>query len=470
MDIDHQSQADNYNDDDDDSEPTGDNGNSYEEDSDGTVYHDDEIIETFKELRQSNYYPFPSKIFALLFFLVNSPHPVGDRNLTFFWFILKQLGIKTPSLGSVKRFKFSDMELPERYWCNDPRFSSPMATLVNGTSVFVRDCVYFYHSILGTTKGKIVRFFHKVGCKCFCKYAGTYGIHHQSGCDGVFAGIEMLLDCPQFRQMVPESVIYYLDPDSLILYDYIEVPLSSILGITACPQIIVRWASSQFSRMDLQAAGKPIVMLPLILFSDDLSGNKSKKWHKFDAWYMSLAGLPRCLHTKLQNINFICCSDSVAPLDLSSPIAEQLTALEQEGVEVFDAFLQQMVLVMAPLICIACDNPRASELLNHLGSSQTTTLGALQHDSQFDIRLEELTTSDTVQEFKAVISKDSTLVNLGEFIELVNPYDQVHAAAAPILVELTCCIIPLDAVWTSSSYFQHFFWHHTLSCSGLPLL
>ena len=28
-------------------------------------------------------------------------------------FILKQLGIKTPSLASVKRFKFSDMELPQ---------------------------------------------------------------------------------------------------------------------------------------------------------------------------------------------------------------------------------------------------------------------------------------------------------------------------------------------------------------------
>ena len=28
-----------------------------------------------------------------------------------------------------------------------------------------------------------------------------------------------------------------------------------------------------------------------------------------------------------------------------------------------------MVLVIAPLMCIICDNPRASELLNHLGSS-----------------------------------------------------------------------------------------------------
>ena len=65
----------------------------------------------------------------------------------------------------------------------------------------------------------------------------------------MFAGIEILLNHPQFRQMVPESEIYYLDPDSLILYNYIEVPVSSVFGITTSPQIIVHWASSQFSRM-----------------------------------------------------------------------------------------------------------------------------------------------------------------------------------------------------------------------------
>ena len=58
--MDYQSQADNYYDD--DSEPTGDdNGNNYKEDSNGDVYHYDEIIERFEELRQFNYYPFPSK-------------------------------------------------------------------------------------------------------------------------------------------------------------------------------------------------------------------------------------------------------------------------------------------------------------------------------------------------------------------------------------------------------------------------
>ncbi|KAL5463952.1 hypothetical protein EMCRGX_G032904 [Ephydatia muelleri] len=87
--------------------------------------------------------------------------------------------------------------------------------------------------------------------------------------------------------------------------------------------------------------------------------------------------------------------------------------------------------------------------------------------------LEELTTSDTVQEFKAVIFKDSTVVNLGEFIELniVTPYDQMQyglllATFNTSSVTTHCLVQGFTDAWTSS-YFQHFFWHHTMSCSGL---
>ena len=38
--------------------------------------------------------------FTGVFFFFNK----GERNLAFIWFILKELGIKTPSLASVKRF------------------------------------------------------------------------------------------------------------------------------------------------------------------------------------------------------------------------------------------------------------------------------------------------------------------------------------------------------------------------------
>lgn len=40
------------------------------------------------------------------------------------------------------------------------------------------------------------------------------------------------------------------------------------------------------------ASGQSVVMLPLILFTDDTSGNKSKLWNKFYSWCLKLASLP----------------------------------------------------------------------------------------------------------------------------------------------------------------------------------
>ena len=120
--------------------------------------------------------------------------------------------------------------------------------------------------------------------------------------------------------------------------------------------------------MKEKAAGRKVVMVPLILFSDDTSGNRSKKWHKYESFYLLLAGLPRRDNMQHVNIHFICSSDSVTPLDMAEPIARELATLENEGAEVFDEYSNENVLVVAPLLLIICDNPRASELLNHLGS------------------------------------------------------------------------------------------------------
>ena len=36
--------------------------------------------------------------------------------------------------------------------------------------------------------------------------------------------------------------------------------------------------------------GLPVVSIPLILYTDDSSGNRSRKWNKFDNWALLLAG------------------------------------------------------------------------------------------------------------------------------------------------------------------------------------
>ena len=83
-----------------------------------------------------------------------------------------------------------------------------------------------------------------------------------------------------------------------------------------------------------KAAVKKVVMLPLILFADDTSGNKSKKWHKIESWYLLLAGLPRHLRSKVENIHFLCITDCMSALDMASPIVDELILLERSGLEV----------------------------------------------------------------------------------------------------------------------------------------
>lgn len=63
--------------------------------------------------------------------------------------------------------------------------------------------------------------------------------------------------------------------------------------------------------LKLTAGELPVVMVPLILYSDDTSGNKSKRWNKFDSWCLKLAGLPNYENQKLENIHHICSSNKV---------------------------------------------------------------------------------------------------------------------------------------------------------------
>lgn len=116
------------------------------------------------------------------------------------------------------------------------------------------------------------------------------------------------------------------------------------------------------------ANGRPIFIVPVNLYTDDYSGNRSKKWNQFNGWTIILAGLPKHENAKLQNIHFLSCSNKVSVLDMATPIVKDLIELEK-GVEVFDAHLGQQVIVIAPVLCILSDNPRASELLNHQGGA-----------------------------------------------------------------------------------------------------
>ncbi len=110
-------------------------------------------------------------------------------------------------------------------------------------------------------------------------------------------------------------------------------------------------------------------MLPIILFTDDTSGNRSKQWNKFDSWSMKIAGLSNKDNSKLHNIHFLCCSNKCSVMDMSRPLVDDLIDLESNGIAAYDASLGCEVVLVAPVMCLLADNPRHSEIMNHSGSS-----------------------------------------------------------------------------------------------------
>ena len=118
----------------------------------------------------------------------------------------------------------------------------------------------------------------------------------------------------------------------------------------------------------IEHGGIPVIMVPLMVFTDDTSGNKSKIWNKFDSWCFQLAGLPKKENANLQNIHFICSSNKAPVMEMVKPLVKQFLALE-DGIVHFDALLQCDVIVVAPILCFLCDNPRASQLCSHMGAT-----------------------------------------------------------------------------------------------------
>jgi hypothetical protein len=64
--------------------------------------------------------------------------------------------------------------------------------------------------------------------------------------------------------------------------------------------------------------------MPINLYADDTSGNKSKRWNKHISYCFTLSGLPPA-HAEMEyNCHFLCTSNCAGPLELAEPIVKEL--------------------------------------------------------------------------------------------------------------------------------------------------
>ena len=86
--------------------------------------------------------------------------------------------------------------------------------------------------------------------------------------------------------------------------------------------------------------------------------------------YLLLGGLSKKENAHIKNIHFLTSSNRASPLELATPtcIIADLLKLEK-GVQMYDCSIGREVIVISHVICLLADNPRASELLSHMGST-----------------------------------------------------------------------------------------------------
>lgn len=128
--------------------------------------------------------------------------------------------------------------------------------------------------------------------------------------------------------------------------------------------------SEQVHNKAAAIGAKKVKIIPLALFSDDTSGNTTKKWNAYDSWIMTPAAMTLKERNMYENQFFLCTHHNPNAMETGSLLVNDLKSLE-DGVLMFDLYHEEEVLVYAPLLFVIADNVRHSELCCNKGLRAT---------------------------------------------------------------------------------------------------
>lgn len=113
--------------------------------------------------------------------------------------------------------------------------------------------------------------------------------------------------------------------------------------------------------------------VPVVLYSDDTSGNISKKWNKHMSFYFSLAGLIPKFTNQEYHIHSLCTSNIASALEQGDQIVDELNEAASTGFCAYDCSIEQEVLVVPFILCHMGDSPMHAEISNTTNPSGTLT-------------------------------------------------------------------------------------------------
>lgn len=347
------------------------------------------------------YYPFESKVHALLFTLLHIPStPVSKKFAKFLWFVFQQLGVHVPSLNSILKceklwrpaviksrgrasksiyyrinvseivqMELANPQVSSLLWKLPPqctantlssvwqaakwRTSSTFHTPVinaNNRHYWIHDFVHFQNSVLYISEFYV----NELGVLLVKAYSCIRLPDQPPHCIFIDFTFHLTIKAHDLGPIANIQPVGYIELQSF-----------------ETPTIVWNLERNGYNLLSphllkARSIGRKVVNIPLILFSDETSANQSKKWNLFEVWYAKLAGIPWS-HSQYSTVHFICGSQTVKPWEMADGILDDLQNGLEKGMITFDAALQEQVLLIGGVLFIKADNPRAAELCSMTG-------------------------------------------------------------------------------------------------------
>ncbi|KIJ29484.1 hypothetical protein M422DRAFT_61815 [Sphaerobolus stellatus SS14] len=121
--------------------------------------------------------------------------------------------------------------------------------------------------------------------------------------------------------------------------------------------------------MQIKAAGRPINVCFLVLWGDNVSGNKTKQWNIHWNWYFAHGGLPKWLLQQEYFIRFASTSPHASNLEQVHAILEQIKKTHDEPIITWDSKAKEEIMLIISVLHLLADNPMQSILASHIGLS-----------------------------------------------------------------------------------------------------
>ncbi|KAF8062389.1 hypothetical protein FPV67DRAFT_1422187 [Lyophyllum atratum] len=200
-----------------------------------------------------------------------------------------------------------------------------------------------------------------------------------------------------------------------------------------------------------KAGSRPVYSIPLAIFIDDVSGNKSKQWNKHFSCYMSNGALPRAKLEEEFHVRFVATSPYATPLEIMQGVRASIEKHFAEPIEAWDCENKEEVLLQTYALLFAGDNPMQAELCSCAGLGtnffcRTCHAGGTREWKQSNSGFAEVLkegeprtsqeTTDTVLEQILMALQPNVSTSLAEAVRLSGVKDALAQPIIDLLVKL----------------------------------